>query len=101
MYERLSEILKKYSNNSLDALIPNKEQFAKEVRDSRNYYTHYPKKLEKRALKGSKLYRTSESLKLLLVCAFLEEIGIEKELLKERLKKVEWVLFNHLLDSEN
>ena len=51
---------------------------------------------QKNALKGGELFYLSEKLKILLVCAFLIEIGFDKELITRNLDNVKWRLFNHL-----
>ncbi|MDN4165864.1 hypothetical protein QWY31_10135 [Cytophagales bacterium LB-30] len=98
LHRRLSEILGRYSNDILDVIISDKEEFVKRVKHSRNYYTHYSKDGKKKALKGSELFYLSEKLKLQLVCAFLMEIGFTKDQLSKSLDKVKWRLFNHLVD---
>lgn len=98
LHSRLTEIVDKYSNNILDVIISDKEEFVKQVKYSRNYYTHYSKNGKKKALEGSELYILSEKLKLQLVCAILMEIGFTKEQLSISLEKVKWRLFNNLAD---
>lgn len=98
LHLRLEELVKKYTNDILDKIIPDKETFVKQVKHSRNYYTHYSSKSKKNALKGSELFYLSERLKILLVCAFLVEIGFDTELISTNLDKVKWRLFNHLAD---
>lgn len=46
--QRLTELTEKYSNDIIDRIIPEKSIFVKQVKDLRNYYTHYSKSLEKR-----------------------------------------------------
>jgi len=96
LHIRLSEITEKYSNDILDKIIKDKEAFVKQVKHSRNYYTHYSSGSKKNALKGSELFYLSEKLKLLLVCSFLMEVGITKDELSNSLENVKWTLFNHL-----
>ena len=98
LHSRLTEIINKYSNPILDKILGNKEQFVLDVKHSRNYYTHYSTNSKKNALKGEKLFRLSEKLKILLVCSYLVEIGINKEKLSDLLDKIKGPLFNHLLN---
>lgn len=98
LHQRLVEIVEKYSNPIIDKMLGDKETFIKNIKHSRNYYTHYSKKGEKKALKGIELYRLSEKLKILLVCAILEECGIKKEILVKLLDNVKWKYFNHITD---
>jgi hypothetical protein len=96
LHLRLKELTDKYNNDILDKIIPDKDVFVKQVKHSRNYYTHYSASSKKNALKGGELFYLSERLKILLVCAFLIEIGFDKELISRNLDNVKWRLFNHL-----
>ena len=51
--EKLTE---KYSNKILDKILGDKVQFVLNVKNSRNYYTHYSNDGEKKALKGGQLF---------------------------------------------
>lgn len=104
LHSRLTELIDKYSNSTLDKILGNKEKFVLNVKNSRNYYTHYDKRLEKKALKGADLFYLSERLKILLTCAFLMEIGLTKENIVTNLEWVKWRNWNHLAnwrDSES
>jgi len=96
LHARLTELVKKYSNDILDKIIPDKVMFVKQVKYSRNYYTHYSSDGKKKAIKGGDLFCLSERLKILLVCAFLIEVGFDKKLLSKCLSNVKWTKFNHL-----
>jgi len=96
LHARLLEICTKYSNEILDKIITDKELFIKQVKYSRNYYTHYSTAGKKKALKGSDLFYLSEKLKIQLVCAFLMEMGFKADDLTKFLDNVKWTLFNHL-----
>lgn len=96
LHSRLTELTEKYSNKILDKILGDKAQFVLNVKNSRNYYTHYSKAGEKKALKGGELFYLSERLKILLVCSFLNEVGFEKDKLSLLLDNIKWKLFNHL-----
>ena len=96
LYSRLTELAEKYSNKILDRILGDKTQFVLDVKNSRNYYTHYSKDGEKKTLKGSELFYLSERLKILLVCSFLIEVGFDKDKLSLLLDNIKWKLFNHL-----
>ena len=98
LHSRLTELIEKYSNDILDKVLGDKTKFVTDVKNSRNYYTHYDKRLEKKALKGADLFYLSERLKILLVCAFLMEAGITKEMIVSYLERIKWRKFNHLVD---
>lgn len=96
LQQRLTELTEKYSNKIVDKILDDKKQFVLNVKHSRNYYTHYPTDGKKKALKGGELFYLSERLKILLVCAFLVEVGFDKDSLATFLDNVKWRLFNHL-----
>lgn len=98
LHDRLVELIDKYSNSVINKMIPDRDLFIKQIKDSRNYYTHYSKSLEKKALKGSELYKLSQKLKILLTCAFLMECGFESEELEVALDKVKHNFFHYLAD---
>jgi len=96
LHVRLTELTNSYSNKILDKILGDKTEFVLNVKYSRNYYTHYSKDGKKKALKGGELFYLSERLKILLVCSFLIEVGLDKVLLSSSLDNVKWRLFNHL-----
>lgn len=98
LHDRLIEILDRYSNPTLDRMIPDKDLFIKQIKDSRNYYTHYSKSLEKKALKGNDLYKLSQRIKILLTCAFLMECGFDSKELETALNRVKHRYFYYLAD---
>lgn len=97
LHTRLTEIVSKYSNEILDKIIGDKELFVKQVKWSRNYYTHYSSSGEKQALKGTELFYLTEKLKIVLVCTFLIEVGFDNEKLKKLLEQNKYRFFNHLV----
>ena len=97
LHTRLSELVSKYSNTVLDKIIGNKEDFVNQVKWSRNYYTHYSTSGAKQALKGTALFSLTEKLKILLVCAFLVEVGFDKEKLEKLLEHNKYRFFYHLV----
>lgn len=97
LHTRLTEIVSKYSNEILDKIIGDKELFVKQVKWSRNYYTHYSASGEKQALKGLDLFYLTEKLKIVLVCAFLIEVGFDNEKLKKLLEQNKHRFFHHLV----
>ncbi len=100
LHTRLSELISKYSNEITDKIITDRELFIKQVKHSRNYYTHYSEKRKNNVLKGHELFLLSEKLKILLVCAILMEIGFTKEKLTKLLDNIKWRNFNHIADWE-
>jgi len=98
LHMRLEQILLELDIKTIQKIIKDKEQFIKDVKNSRNYYTHYDKSLEKKAKKGSALFYLKEKLKILLICIVLKETGFSNQQIEKLLEKKEWIFFNHLLD---
>ncbi len=96
LHSRLTELADKYSNIVLDKILGEKSQFVLDVKNSRNYYTHYSKEGQKKALKDVELFYLSEKLKILLVCSFLIEVGFDRDKLSKSLDSIKWKYFNHL-----
>ncbi|MEK3909615.1 ApeA N-terminal domain 1-containing protein [Oceanobacillus sp. FSL W7-1309] len=61
--------------------------FPKVIADTRNYYTHYDKKLEDRALKGEDLINGFHILRNILEFYLLKEFGFEEEFIHERIRE--------------
>jgi hypothetical protein len=76
--QRVKEILDMLED-TVSALITDKDAFAKKVVNTRNYYTHYDPHLKDKAAQGSKLYALTEQLSYLLQACLLVELGIPKQ----------------------
>lgn len=53
--------------------------FIKQVRNTRNYLTHYDKSLQGKAIKGEDLYWLTQTLEFLLQACFLKGLGFSTE----------------------
>jgi len=84
---RLSEIIEKYCNDILLSYIGDIESFKRDIKNSRNYYTHFNPTLKNKALKGYELLDLYTKLRMLLISAFLIEAGFEKDTLTKFFKK--------------
>lgn len=93
---RLEEVLDFCSCDILDKIIGEKDTFIRQVKNSRNYYTHYSTELKRKALKGSDLFYLAQKLKIVLVCAFLLEMGFEKGILNQMLDEKKHRFFHFL-----
>jgi len=81
-FKKLFEILK----SELRILITsNTDSFIKSVLDTRNFLTHYDKKLEEKCLRGADLYYTNQRLALLLTIVLLKEIGISEDIIHQQI----------------
>lgn len=90
LHERLVELLSKISEfKILEEIITDNEQFIRDVKNSRNYYTHYDKSLEKKSVKGSSLYYLTIKLRIILIIHLLLLLELEKgkiEIILQKLK---------------
>lgn len=72
---RLKEIFEE-DKDLFSSLIKNEEEFIKDVKNTRNYLTHYDKKLERKAKKGQELFILKEKLNFMIEICFLKELGL-------------------------
>jgi hypothetical protein len=82
---RLKELVKENQNEFIIEKITDLNKYCHKVTSSRNYYTHYSKELEKRALKGSKLSELTRLNRGLLFSCILSELGIENKYFEKAL----------------
>ncbi len=78
--EKIQELADTHKGH-LKGLVDNVTEFAEAVRDNRHYYTHHnPEDLKAgRVVKGAKLIRLNEKLKLIFQMCVLTEMGIPAE----------------------
>ena len=92
----LEKKVSEHSNTILNRIIENKDLFVKQIKWSRNYYTHYSLEDKKRALQGKDLFYLSEKLKIVLVCALLVEVGFSKNEIEMVLEQY-WRRYTYLV----
>ena len=78
--KRLKDLFVKYRDITQD-FIKDEDSFISRVIDTRNYLTHYDKKLRNIA-DGEDLYRITQKLKIILQICLLYELGFDKEEIK-------------------
>lgn len=66
--------------------IDDKDEFIKDLKNTRNYLTHYDKKMERKAKSGKELSLLSKKLNLIIKIFFLKELGINSDQIKEIVK---------------
>ena len=81
-FEKLFDILESKLKN---LITDNTDAFITSVVDTRNYLTHYDKKLEEKCLHGADLYYTNQRLALLLTIVLLKEIGISEDIIHQQI----------------
>jgi len=97
LHHRLVELTNEVSNKTLTKIIKDKEQFIKDTKNSRNYYTHYDVSLEKKALRKTDLFLLTEKLRVLLIAIVLLETGFTDEQVDGLFERNEFKFFNHIL----
>ncbi len=81
LQQRLDYMVDNYWNSLMDKIVVDKKEFTKNIKKSRNYYTHYALSEEKKVHKGFELYDLAQPLKIILCIAILRNIGFSKELI--------------------
>jgi hypothetical protein len=99
LHSRLLELLNSFSIETIDKIVIDKEQFIKDTKNSRNYFTHYDEILEKKALKSGKLFTLTEKLKIILITVILLETGFSEAQIGKLFKRNEYRFFNHLIEK--
>lgn len=79
LLDRLKEILHELPFILKEKLFDDEKVFLRRIKDTRNYYVHYSKHLEKNALKDAALFYATEKLKVILVAFLLKELSILNE----------------------
>lgn len=87
LHKRLEEMIKEFSNKTIERMITDADKFIKDAKNSRNYYTHFDKSMERKALKGKDLFFLTEKLKVILICAILFETGFKMEQIEQLLER--------------
>ena len=78
--KRLKDLFAEYQDITRN-FIKDENNFINRVKDTRNYLTHYDKKLRNIA-DGEDLYRITQKLKTILQICLLHELGFDKEEIK-------------------
>ena len=85
LFQRLNELLETRRGLSAD-VIHEFPDFAKVVKNTRNYSTHWDPSLEKKAAKGAHLVRLVDCMRLLLANLFLTDLGLPTTAMSHALK---------------
>jgi len=81
LQKRLKEILKK-CGDVINLLIQDNEEFIEDVKNTRNFLTHYDKNIERKAKSGKELYMLVQKMKFVLEICFLIELEMSVETIK-------------------
>jgi hypothetical protein len=84
--KRLQELLRRVPPVTAD-LVKNKSKFVQLALYTRNYLTHFDRRLEKKAASGRRLYELSEILRYLTVAQLLLELDLSTTAVHHALRK--------------
>ena len=76
--DRLNEIFKEYYEFIFFFKIK-KDQFIRDVVNTRNFHTHYSENLKKKTLTGANLHEATRKLRAILQLIFLLELGFDRD----------------------
>lgn len=98
--ERLKELVGKCPEEIRTKYIADEETFIKQIRDSRNYYTHYDKSGKKHILENIDLMILSERIRLIIICNILLCLKFSPEDL-EQIMEVQQYMLIHLKSEKS
>jgi hypothetical protein len=84
LHDRLTTLANRFGNTEIELQLGDISAFVKQVKWSRNYYTHYSDKLRVKALEGADLYFLTQKLRMLMTATILSDLGINKEVVAQQ-----------------
>lgn len=100
LHQRLDLLIKEFGLTTFKKVVTVESKFIKDVKNSRNYYTHFNRQLEKKALKNNELFYLTEKLKILLISGILRELGFSIIAIDRIIKNNEHNIFASLAFEE-
>lgn len=100
LHKRLENVMEEVKSPFIDRVISDYEQFVKDIKNTRNFQTHFSPQLEKKAKNGEALILLTKRLRLILVVAILQEIGLPKDQISQLLERNQHRLFYYLVSKE-
>ncbi len=101
LQERFTKLFSELDDGIKNHLFPKFSEIIRQSKNTRNYFTHYDKALEKKALKGTALYYLTERLKIFLLILLLRETGFTNDQADTIITKGSNFLFNHLIHKDD
>ena len=84
------------SYDFIKRIVPDTKIFIREIKQTRNYFTHYSKELESKSLKGVELYYATMKLRVILTILLLKKINIPEDSIKNAVSVLKDFHFNHI-----
>lgn len=86
--QRVQVLVQDYAFAYFDERVGDRDEFCRQVVNSRNYYTHFGEQVADRALKGKDLFDLTENLKLLLIAGLLRNLDVSISAIDESVRRV-------------
>lgn len=87
--ERVKFLVHEYTNSYIQSTFKG-EQVYDDIINSRNYYAHYDKDKEYKALKGIPLFNLTQKLMGLIYSCLLTDVGVDKANFEKSLNDLLW-----------
>jgi len=84
--KRLDELIANYTTDLVIKNIGDVPKFLSNLKNTRNYLTHYNPELKKKSLNGIELVQAYRLLRMILICAFYIECGFDRKFLDSQIR---------------
>jgi len=88
LHQRLESLLHRTANLS-EQLVSDRGEFLSKVRSTRNFFTHFNSKLEKKRLQGAELIAATNVLIMIIEMILLIELGLDPQQANDRITQTE------------
>lgn len=95
--DRISTLLTELDPLFISRFFADHESIVNIARNTRNYYTHYDQRLQKKALHGAELSILTQRLRIFLLICLLKQIGLPIGMLSKIIIEGSDFHFNHLV----
>lgn len=101
LHARIEECVNKLPIDTIKQIVGDKTKFIRDIKNTRNYLTHYSPRLELKALKGDDLFKMRDRLRIVLIATVLLETGFQLEQIEKVIRKNGVYLFNHIYKPQS
>ena len=81
--ECINDVIDKFGPAIRRRLCGSQGEFSRRITTTRNYFTHYTASLKRDAYRNADLFHARKRLQLILVLAFLRDLGVSESILRE------------------
>ena len=90
LHERLEELLRLVDFGSIKDVVLDNESFIKQVKHSRNHYTHLNDNKKKHILTGKELILATDKIKVIIITLIILDLGLDKKIVDEISQEYKW-----------